>query len=356
MSQTDIKKSRSKRLQTAKRRRNQLLVVNLVVYALLIFVFIIAAKNLKSDKKALRSEGIILYEQGDYKAAAAKFDEALEEKQWFAGKLNADIALYKASSLAKAEDYAGASMAYNAVLKYNYKSFMDKSRVEELVLIYHELFAFEHENYDGLNEFLKCVDNGNTEFAIFAALCYEKKGDLENMKKYLDIYATKYSLNSFCFYQYAVYHIKKGEIDIAKSYIDTGLQTADDSYKKQLEYLQIAALRNDKDYKEAYRLAKEYTSKYPDDEEGRLMYEFLDTRVNADPAPLNNIYSLYYDEDYVDVYGKENSDTESSDTENSDTESSDNDSSADEGYEYDYSEESWDEDYSEYSDDYYEEE
>ncbi|MBR4513811.1 MAG: hypothetical protein IKO61_02860 [Lachnospiraceae bacterium] len=346
MSQTDIKNSRSKRSQNARRRRNRLLTINLIVYCLLIFVFLIAIKNVKSDKKALRNEGVTLYQQGDYKAAASKFEEALAEKQWFASKLNADICLYRADSLAKIEDYAGASRAYRDALDYKYGSFMKKSRLEELIEINDALFQFSCAEYNTcFDAFVKAVDEGYTELAIFAALCCDKKGDLENMKKYMDMYIEKYGYTSYLYYQTAVYYTKNDNIEAAVPYIDNGLALSDDSHRMQLEYLKIAALRNNRDFKDAYKLAKEYVAKYPEDEEGRRMYEYLDTRVNVDPAPLNNIYDLYYSEDFQSVYDDENDNKA-------------NEVSDDAGYESDYEEDYDDEYYEEeyYDDEYYEEE
>ena len=316
MSQTDIKKSRSRRLQTARRRRRNLFIANVIMYALLVFVVLITAKNIKSDKKALRNEGVELYMQGSYDEAVSKFDEALKEKQWFAGKLNADICLYRAESLSKSEKYAEAARAYREALDYKYKSFMKKSRIEELIDINEALFKYSCGEYNAcLDAFVKAVENGHEELSIFAALCCDKKGDLENMKKYMDIYTQKYGYTSFLYYQTAVYHIKNGDADAAASYIEDGLSLDDDSHRRQLEYLKIAALKKDKNFKEAYRLAADYVNKYPDDAEGKKLYEYLDTRVNADPNPINNIYGLYYDDDYENIYEGETGDKESTEEE-----------------------------------------
>ena len=341
MSQTDIKKSRSKRLQTARRRRKNLFIANAILYALLIFVLLIVAAHMKSDKKALRNEGVELYQQGSYKEAAVKFDEALKEKQWFSGKLNADICLYRADCLSKTEDYAGAARAYRAALDYKYGSFMKKSRIEELIDINEALYKYSCGEYNScLDAFVKAVDNGYDELSIYAALCFDKKGDLNGMKKYIDHYIEKFGYTSFLYYQTAVYYIKNGDTGTAEGYIDSGLALNDDSHRRQLEYLKIAALKNARDFKEAYKLAKDYASRYPDDEEGRRVYEYLDTRVNVDPEPINNIYDLYYEEDFMNIYEDEEHESASEESE------SESGEWEDDGTDYeDWEEDSW-EDYS----------
>lgn len=295
MSKRESKKRIRRR---SKAYRKRVILYNIIFFAIIIISTITCCINIFTDKKKLREEGLSLYEQKDYVAAIVKFDKALNTNQWFDDKMDLDILLYKAQSYIAINDYISAGRVYQETLnRYKNEDYIeDYISVDELEFLFKLCEAMN--NYNN-NDFVSPVaklteacERGYTELALYTANCYENQKQYDEMIKYLDIYSASYGYDAFIYYKYSSAYIFKGDYQNALINIKKGIEYNDAEYTQKLKYLQIMCFEKLGDYTNAFNLAKDYISEYPNDKDGKNVYDYLYTRVNIDTEVVNDIYEV----------------------------------------------------------------
>ncbi len=281
------KQRRKKQLE----RRSQIIVRTtfLVIIALML---IISLPHLFTKKYKYRDKGVDCYNNEEYRKAVEYFDDALSCKQWFSKEVDIDILMYKADCHIRLEEFHDAYDTYGRILTdYNdrYYSHDSIKFLENLSLC---LESYSNGNY-GSNAavFAQAVEKGYTEMSLYAANCYEKNGDYENMIKYYDIYTGIYGTSGKIAYKYASYYMSTEDYNKALSYIEAH-PDINDEYTDDLAYLRILCYSKLQNYEKAFSLAEEYTAKFPNDTAGKEIYDFLYTRVNVDGEVVHDIYNL----------------------------------------------------------------
>ena len=110
--------------------------------------------------------------------------------------------------------------------------------------------------------------------------------DNKKMLESYEIYLKDNQLNSYLAYQISTYYLETGEIELAKAYIDSGLN-ADDEYRDKLLFNDVVYYEKILDFNSALGNAQALKEAYPDVEEYQKEYDFLYTRVNIDTTLSN---------------------------------------------------------------------
>lgn len=297
-------KKRIKRKKKAIRRA--LHILNIALFILVVILTFVGVFHIFTPKKAYRNKGVDSFNKGDYETAIEHFDKALGYNQWFSDKLNVDICYYKADSYLRLEMYQEAYDTYSYILDEYSGSNYNADDISYLMYITDGLIKFSNGEYFGSHSiFVDAVNNGYTELAVYAAICFENLDDYPKMKEYFDIYSREVGMDAYLCYKFAQYYIEQKDYNTAVAYVNQGLSQEDKTYEKQLRYVQVVCYEKLGQFNEAFALAKEYKSLYPDDTNGDDLYAYLDTRVNISEEPLNDIFNLFGEdpsEDYVEEY------------------------------------------------------
>lgn len=289
MSNNTIERNMRMRKRQKKYKR-RIALINTFWTIVIIVCTLFCALHVFTHKKQYRNKGVEAYGGGDYEAAIQYLDMALDEKQWFSEKQDVDISMYLAAAYIGLKDYDAATEVYDSVIK-NYREY-DADEVSFMIRLMTALKRFDSGDYvssvAALNE---AVERGYTDMAYYAAGCYESQKNYDAMKKYYDIYAEKYGMNSFLYYKDSIYYIAMNDYGTALSCIEKGINMDEGGeYRKKLFYAEILCHEKLGNYEKAYSLAGRYVQAYPDDEDGKKLYEYLDTRINIDETSVNGFY------------------------------------------------------------------
>lgn len=261
-----------KKERVVKRRRFLVIVLIILIIAGGIYAYL----GFTSDKETLRDAGINSLESEDYEAARDYFNKALDEDQWLSDEIDQDIRYYLAQTYMNIGDYEEAVSTYDIILGNE-----DNENIQFLRDLANSMISFEAGDYEAsLPKICEAVDKGYSELTIYAGSGYGQMGDLENMKKYFDMYLVDHSPNTYLYSQYAVIYMKQNDYETAKIYIDKGYELVDKTYIQDIMYEDIIYYENVNDYDKAFEIAKTYVETYPEDELGKKEYDFLYTRVN----------------------------------------------------------------------------
>lgn len=295
-------------------------------------------KNKANDEEAYRTYGINCMQSGDYEGALAAFQKALDHSSKGITNLEIDICYYKAetqflmgqpeaaidtySSIIAYKEYAKAyylrACAYYKIGETD-KAKADMDKASELADKDYELYIAMYETMaengmaDSASENLtKALDiKGDKPYdhlqkgRVYALLGEQDKA-IENLEKAIDGEESKANYyiaglykelgdDEKAMYYYSEY-ISKGEAtpeelcDIGESQLESG------DYKTAIEYFDaimkmnnpsnmqqamkdsIIAYEQMGDFKKASKLIKEYTKKYPEDDDAIKEASFLGTR------------------------------------------------------------------------------
>lgn len=266
-----------------RRRRKKRLRINftklafIALFSLLcIFGLVMLISTTISHKKEYFNMGLKQYEKEEYDGALEYFDQALLEKELFSQKQDMNLHLYIADIYMKTGEYLKAVGEYDKVLEYSAAKKDDVGKMQSLA---QALYDFHQGNYAGAIPALEEAAKGDyPEMYMFLGSCYGQIGDVDNMFTNYEIYVEKYGYNSYIYAQYASYYLSIDDLDQAYGFIYNGLNS-DDEYNAELRLLEIAYYEKQKDFDQAFLLAEELVSYYPDNEEGQKEYAFLYTRV-----------------------------------------------------------------------------
>lgn len=270
--------SRKRRRRRRRRARwdYRKIAIFLLFCLLVLFTFVTMISAFFSHKKEYFNEGLDYYEAEEYDKALDKFEAALDEKQLFTKRRDMNIQLYIADIYMKTGEYLKAVEEYDEVLEY---SSVNEDEVLEMQALAQALYNFNQGNYAGALPVLEqAAQKDYPEMYLYVGTCYGQIDDVNNMLKSYETYVKEFGYNSYIYAQYASYYMSIGELEQAYGYINNGL-SSDSEYNAALRLLEIAYYEENKDFEQAYALAEEFISLYPDNEEGEKEYTFLYTRV-----------------------------------------------------------------------------
>ena len=286
-----VQKKRSKR--RSKTYRQVGMIINLSFFVIIIVVAIVGAFHTFTNKRDYRDKGVSYYEQGDYENAIQSFDKALECKQWFAGKLNVDIELYKADSYIKLTDYEDAGKVYQKITNKYPKRYYDSDEVNFMVKLCDALQMYKNGDYYSPVPYLtEAVEHGYNDMCLNVAYCYEQQNNYDKMIAYYDKHIATVGITGYVAYKYADYYIYMGDYSSALSYVNQGIMLNSEEYMQKLKYLEILCYKGMADFETAYNYALTYNTEYPDDEAGADILAYLDTRVNLNTNLVNDVYNV----------------------------------------------------------------
>lgn len=290
-----MKKGQYEREMARRRRemKRRLRRFHLIMLGIIGIVFIVICFHIFSSKKRTRKDAVDLYKAGNYEQALDKFKEAYAEKQWFSDSIDVDILLYEADCMMRLQLFQDAELVYQTIQKEYSKSHYDEKQLAYLIEISHALGNFHQGDYvSTVAAFTKAVTNGHKDMSIYATICYENQKSYDKMKEYLDIYAQYHGMDAYVNYKYASYYYDTKDYNQALNYLSQGASSGDSDYLQDILYAQIMCYKELQDYTQAYQLASEYISKYPEDQNGADIYAYLDTRVNINDTPINDKFHL----------------------------------------------------------------
>lgn len=286
-----VQKKRSKR--RSKTYRQVGMIINLSFFVIIIVVAIVGAFHTFTNKRDYRDEGVSYYEQGDYENAIQSFNKALKCKQWFAGKLNVDIELYKADSYIKLTDYDDAGKVYQKITDKYPKRYYDSDEVKFMVKLCDALQMYKNGDYYSPVPYLtEAVEHGYNDMCLNVAYCYEQQNNYDKMIAYYDKHIATVGITGYVAYKYADYYIYMGDYSSALSYVNQGIMLNSEEYMQKLKYLEILCYKGMADFETAYNYALTYNTEYPDDEAGADILAYLDTRVNLNTNLVNDVYNV----------------------------------------------------------------
>lgn len=295
----------------------------------------------KQQEKRLK--GITLMESGKYEDALVAFQEALDLSLGEVNEEELDICFYKAEALYQLGDVEGAMATYSAIINFNenpkayflrgnlyyslgdeenalkdYKAAIaqDKKDFELYIGVYEALSAHgkEKEAQDCLNQALEINGNsaynkmqkgrinfllGETDTAIslleqaikkkevrayyYLAEVYSLLGDEEKSQENLTAYMESGKADSYGLFNIANDQLGKGNFDLAIECLTTALSLEEVPNKQILMKSLVIAYENNLEFSKAKDLMVEYIDIYPEDEEAKREFTFLETR-NMDTA------------------------------------------------------------------------
>lgn len=302
------KKESKKRLKRrSKGYRRAMIVINVFFLLFIISFGVYGALHTFTKKKEYRNKGVWYYNDKQYDIAIELFDKALSEDQWFSDKLDADILLYKAECQVMLKQYDAASATYKRLR--NYPDYvMDEIDLDLLIKINSSFIMFDSGEYsNALSGFVEGYDAGYENLSLYAGICYENLGDLDNMHKYYNYYKRFNGADSFLCYKEAVYFMSIDDINVtptneeeqerlvqncekALAAIATGLKLDTGEYDRELRFAEIICHEKMLMYSQAFEEIRIYLERYPDDDEGKKLYDFLETRVEPDTEVVNPIF------------------------------------------------------------------
>lgn len=288
------KESKSRIKRRTKAYRRAIIITDIFFVCLIVLGLILILTHTFTKKEKYREEAMKRYNSGDYLEAITYFDKSIDCNQWFSDNINVDCALYRSECYFQLNMFEDAKKSYQEILKNYDEKHYNKTEIDFIISLADNFILFNQGEYFAtVAKFVDAVERGYTEMSLYAAICYENQHNYEKMKEYYDVYSNNFGMNSYLYYKYATYYILKEDYNMAISYIEDGFVASDTTYLENLKYVQIMCYGQMNDYDYAYTLASQFVVQYPNNENGKDMYDYLDTRVNIDPVPLNDKFDLY---------------------------------------------------------------
>jgi len=290
------------------------------------------------EQMSHRQKGIQLMENGKYEKALEEFQSALDLSLGEIGDKEVDICFYKAEAQYFLNDIEGAKNTYSAIINYNEdpKAYFlrgnlyyslgdegnalsdyaeaiknDKKNYDVYIGVYEALLAHgkEGEALSYLNQALEIKGNtafdkmqkgrihfllGETETAIsmleeaikgkeekayyYLAEVQEALGNAAEAEKNITAYISSDDVDSYNLFHVANDQLGKGNYEMAISCLNQALELKQVPNKQTIMKTLVIAYEHNRDFEAAKKLMAEYVENYPDDEEAKREYTFLETR------------------------------------------------------------------------------
>ena len=292
----------------------------------------------KEEQLAHRQKGITLMEQGEYEDALVEFQSALDLSLGKVGETEMDICFYKAQTQYLLGNIEEAVNTYTAIIEYNedakayflrgnlYYSMDDEEKAlkdyaaaiesekkdyDLYIGVYEALTAHgkDKEAQDYLNQALEIKGNSSYDkmqkgrinyllgenkaaeslleeaakdkemsaYYYLAEIQYAS-GEEEKAAANMAAYMQSDEADSYNLFNIANAQLGKGNTDMAIDVLNTALQLEKVPNKQILMKTLVIAYEQKLDFASAKKVMAEYVKEYPDDEEAKREYTFLETR------------------------------------------------------------------------------
>ena len=261
------------------------------------------SQEVEDQQLALREQGMQQALEGDYEAAIASYDEALQLADMRAGSLELDIAAYKASAEYHAGDIQKAIETCSAILDlkesaeiYLTRGLMyreagnvqaanaDFSAAAGLTskkdLVMQGRLSYYMEDYANAKTYLENASKaGNSEAVYWEAELYWQMGNTDYAITLYQSYLEGESPEHQSAYaRVASWQIKQKDYDGALATLQKGISKGEDGSLKELLGNEIAVYEQKGDFETAKLKMESYLEQYPEDEAAQREYVFLRTR------------------------------------------------------------------------------
>ena len=313
--------------------------ISITLLVAVVLLMCTGCSNEREEKQlSCRMNGIMLMENGKYEEALEEFQNALDLSLGEVGEEEMDICFYKAEAQYKLGDVDGAMATYTAIIDFNenakayflrgnlyyslgeeekalkdYEAALEneKNNYELYIGVYEALTAHgkEKEAQDYLNQALEIkgksaydkMQKGRINFLLgenktalslleeaakgkekqayyYLAEIYSIMGDEEASKRNMDAYMESGVADSYGLYTIANKELEKGNYDMAIECLTSALELETVPNKQMIMKTLVIAYEKKLDFASAKKLMAEYIKAYPDDEEAKREYTFLETR------------------------------------------------------------------------------
>lgn len=261
------------------------------------------SKEVQEKQLALRTQGMQQALEGDYEAAVASYEEALQLADLYAGPLELDIAAYKASAQYRAGETAKAIETCSAILDlkesaqiYMTRGLMyresgnvqaanaDFAKAKELTpkkdTVTLGRLSYYMEDYAGAKSYLEsAADGGDQEALYWEAKLYWQMGNTDYAVTLFQSYLEGESLvHQDAYARVASWQMEQGDYDGALVTLESGIAQGEGGSLKELLGNEIAVYEQKGDFETAKLKMESYLERYPDDEKAQREYIFLKTR------------------------------------------------------------------------------
>lgn len=292
----------------------------------------------EKDQMSYRQKGINLMENGKYEEALVEFQNALDLSLGEIGEEEVDICFYKAEAQYYLGDVEGAMSTYSAIIDFNedakayflrgnlyyslgeeakalgdYASAIenDKKDYDLYIGVYEVLNAHgkDKEAQEYLNQALEISGNsafdkmqkgrihfllGETDEAVslleeaikgkeeeayyHLAEIQESLGNEKEAQDNITAYIESDDVDSYNLFHVANDQLGKGNYEMAIQCLTQALELDSVPNKQMVMKTLVIAYEHNRDFESAKKLMAEYIEAYPDDEEAKREYTFLETR------------------------------------------------------------------------------
>lgn len=311
-------------------------------FVLLLLVFMMflctGCSGREKEQMLYREKGIALMENGKYEKALEEFQNALDLSLGEIGEKELDICFYKAEAQYYLNDIEGAKNTYTAIINYNEdpKAYFLRGNLyyslgDEVSALSDYTMAIENDKkaydlYIGVYEALKAHGKdteaqaylyqaldvkgnraydkmqkgriqfllGETETAIslleeaikgketdayfYLAEVQETLGETAKAQENIQAYIKGNDVDSYKLFQVANMELGKGNFDMAISCLNQALALDNVPNKQMIMKTLVIAYEHSRDFESAKKWMADYMAAYPDDEEAKREFTFLETR------------------------------------------------------------------------------
>lgn len=243
-----------------------------------------------TTEKRLREEGIsLMTEKQNYRAAIAKFDEALSMNEGKVRDLEIDILRYRAECEALMGDYEASAYTYSLLLR------VDEEKPEYMNLRAAGLAKAGKELDEALDLYLKAEEADKNSAAHLEALyalgtAFARSGDEDRTKAARELYENALGdeelksgelynrMGMFCFddqdYEKALKYFEMGS-----RYVKQQEGTEEDGVLRSLSFNYAVCCEYMHDYKKAYEAFRDFVKEYGTNDIIEHEMAFLETRI-----------------------------------------------------------------------------
>ena len=261
------------------------------------------SKEVEEQQMTLRSQGMEQALAGDYEAAVASYDKALQLANMRVGELELDIAAYRASALCylgrtqeaidmcsaildlkkSAEIYLARGILYRdadnrEAANADFAAALKMTSSKDLVTL--GKLSYYMEDYVKAKEYLdSAAAAGNTEAVYWQAELYRQMGNEDYaVSLYQSYLAGENPTQQSAYAKVAAYQIRQEDYDGALSTLEAGIALGEGGSLRELLGDEIAVYEQKGDFETARSRMESFLELYPDDEAAAREYIFLQTR------------------------------------------------------------------------------
>lgn len=309
-----------------------------IVFVVMMLGLCTGCTDREENQLAFRQEGITHLENGDYEEAVEAFQNALDLSLGQVGDTEMDICFYKAEALYRLADVQGTIDTYSAIIDYNQNAkayflrgnlYYSQNNEESALNDYAAAIENEKKDYDlyigvyealtahgkakeaqgYLNQALEISGNkaydkmqkgrinfllGEQQTAIsllqeavdgkewkayyYLAEIYSLLGDADNSEKNMSAYIESGAADAYNLFDIANDQLERGNYKMAIDCLNLALGLEQVPNRQILMKTLVIAYEQNLDFENAKKVMTEYMQNYPEDEEAKREFTFLETR------------------------------------------------------------------------------